>query len=72
MNTIEQDPMISMITGVHLPLENVAYTIEQYLLTNGNRLDVETRFLLAGVRDSVGRAAGSARQIFHDKANALS
>ena len=55
--------MSEVLAGVQIPLENVEYTIEQYLLANGARLDTETRFLLAGVRDCVGRVAGSTRRM---------
>ncbi|MGF1502392.1 MAG: hypothetical protein ACFBSD_11305 [Paracoccaceae bacterium] len=50
-----------------MPLENVEFTIEQYLLQNGCRLDLETRRLLAGVRDCVGRVAVSTRRIESDQ-----
>ena len=55
--------MSEVLAGVQIPLENVEYTIEQYLLAHGTRLDTETRFLLAGVRDCVGRVAGSTRRM---------
>ncbi len=57
------DKTAAVLSGVQIPLENLEYTIEQYLLANCNRLDLETRQLLAGVRDCVGRVAGSARQV---------
>ena len=64
MNMLKQDDQFEeVLKGVQLPLENVEFTIEQYLLTNGARLDTETRFLLAGVRDCVHRVAGSTRQM---------
>jgi hypothetical protein len=50
-----------MLADVEISLKNLEYTIEQYLLTNGARLDAQTRLLLAGVRDCVGRVAGSTR-----------
>ena len=37
--------------SVQIPLDNLAYTVEAYLMANGARLDFETRLLLAGVRD---------------------
>lgn len=43
--------------AVGLPLENIAFMIEQYLLENGNWLDPKTRMLLAGVRDGVRHVA---------------
>ena len=48
---------------MQLPLENVEYALEQYLLEHGQRLDTETRILLAGIRDCVGRVAVSARRL---------
>ena len=45
---------------VEIPLKNIEFTIQQYLMANGARLDTETRALLAGVRDGVGRIATSA------------
>ena len=59
----DDETMGEVLQGVQIPLENVEYTIEQYLLANGARLDTETRFLLAGVRDCVGRVAGSTRRL---------
>ena len=52
-----------VVAGIRLPLENVEFTIEQFLLANGCRLDLETRMLLAGVRDCVGRVAVSTRRL---------
>ena len=48
---------------IRLPLENLEFTLEQYLMQNGCRLDTDTRVLLAGVRDSVARVAVSARRL---------
>jgi len=50
-----------MLDDVEIPLKNLEFTIEQYLMAHGPRLDTETRVLLAGVRDCVGRVAESAR-----------
>jgi len=50
-----------MLEDVQIPLKNLEYTIEQYLLAHGARLDAQTRLLLAGVRDCVGRVIGDAR-----------
>ncbi len=61
------DRISEVMSGVQLPLENVEYALEQYLLSHGQRLDVETRFLLAGVRDCVGRVVVSARRLSHDE-----
>jgi len=57
------DRIGEVIGTVQLPLENVAFALEQYLLANGQRLDPETRALLAGVRDCVGRVAVSTRRL---------
>lgn len=51
------------LEAIRLPLENVEFTIEQYLLQNGARLDTDTRLFLAGVRDCIGRAAVSTRRL---------
>ena len=52
-----------VVTGVALPLKNLEFLIDEYLLTNGARLDVQTRFLLAGIRDCVGQVASSTHQL---------
>ena len=57
------DRLERVLTGVQIPLENIEFTIESYLLENGCRLDPETRLLLARVRDSVGRVAASTRRL---------
>lgn len=62
-SALNDETVTEVLSGVQLPLENVEYTIQQYLLANGTRLDTETRLLLAGVRDCVGRVAGSTRQM---------
>lgn len=59
----EIDRIGEVLSAVQLPLENVEFALEQYLLANGQRLDAETRVLLAGVRDCVGRVAGSTRRL---------
>lgn len=51
------------IASIRLPLENLEFTLEDYLLQNGCRLDTETRVLLARVRDSIGRIAVSTRRL---------
>ena len=58
--------MARAIVGVQLPLENVEFTIEQYLLDHGPRLDTETRVLLANVRDCIGNVAGSTRKFLRN------
>jgi hypothetical protein len=59
--------MGDVIGAVQLPLANVEFTLEQYLLAHGQRLDTETRILLAGVRDCVGRVAVSAQRLSRDE-----
>lgn len=61
--TTGQDSLEQLMANIQMPLENIEFTIEQYLLDNGARLDPETRFLLANVRDSVGRIAVSTRRV---------
>lgn len=61
-----------VMSDIQMPLENLAWTIEEYLLANGTRLDTETRFLLAGVRDCADRVAGSVRQVARQSANSAS
>ena len=56
-----------LLKRVHLPMANLEFVIEQYLLTNGQRLDLETRTLLAGVRDAVGRVSDTARDMADDQ-----
>lgn len=58
-----RDRIGEVISALQLPLENVEYALERYLLDNGQRLDTETRVLLAGVRDCVGQVAVSARRL---------
>jgi len=57
------DRIGEVICAVQLPLENVEFALDQYLLAHGPRLDTETRILLAGVRDCVGRVVVSARRL---------
>jgi len=59
------DRIGEVISAVQLPLENVEFALQQYLLSHGQRLDTETRFLLAGVRDCVGRVVVSTRRLSH-------
>ena len=61
------DRISEVMSGVQLPLENVEFALEQYLLSHGQRLDTETRILLAGVRDCVGRVVVSARRLSHSE-----
>ena len=55
--------LAKVVSDVQMPLDNLSYTIEAYLLANGSRLDTETRFLLAGIRDCADRVAGSVREL---------
>lgn len=60
------DPRLAeVVSDVQLPLDNLAFTVEAYLMANGARLDTETRYLLAGIRDCAGRVAGCVRQMAH-------
>ncbi|WP_285674293.1 hypothetical protein [Paralimibaculum aggregatum] len=60
-----------VLASIRMPLENVEFTIEQFLLENGCRLDVQTRILLAGVRDCVARVAVSTRRLEAQQGAAL-
>ena len=60
------DRIGEVICALQLPLENVEFALDQYLLAHGQRLDTETRILLAGVRDCVGRVVVSARRLSRD------
>ena len=64
----DEDRIGEVICTLQLPLENVEYALEQYLLENGQRLDTETRILLAGVRDCIGRVAVTARRLSQTEA----
>ena len=63
----DRDRIGEVMSGVQLPLENVEFALEQYLLSHGQRLDTETRVLLAGVRDCVGRVVVSAKRLSREK-----
>jgi len=58
-----RDDRVRAIGAVRLPLQNMAFTIDRHLHDNGARIDPETRRLLAGLRDSLGEVADSARRI---------
>ena len=58
-----ENRLTAVVSDVQIPLDNLAYTIEEYLLANGARLDTETRFLLAGIRDCADRVAASVRRL---------
>jgi hypothetical protein len=69
-NTMTDARLAEVVSDVQIPLDNLAYTVEAYLMANGARLDVETRLLLAGVRDCAGRVAGSIREMASQQAGA--
>lgn len=62
-SNFSDDEVGQVLADVQLPLKNVEYTIEQFLLHRGTRLDLETRCLLATIRDCVGRIAGSTSRV---------
>lgn len=51
------------ISAVSIPLQNLEFTLDQFLRLNGCRLDTETRIMLASARDCVARAAITTRRI---------
>jgi len=57
------DQIGEVLGAVQLPLENLEFALDQYLLLHGQRLDTETRILLAGARDCVGRVAVTAQRL---------
>ncbi len=61
--------LAEVVSDVQIPLDNLAYTVEAYLMANGTRLDTETRLLLAGIRDCAGRVAGSVRQMAREQSD---
>lgn len=52
-----------VLEDVRIPLLNIEHALEQYLHHHRTRLDPETRFLLAGVRECIGRVAISTNEI---------
>lgn len=60
--------LVDVVSDIQIPLDNLAYTIEAYLLANGSRLDTETRFLLAGIRDCADQVADSVRRVAQQSA----
>lgn len=55
---------IGQVLGrVQLPLSNAEFALEQFLMSNGPRLDTETRMVLAGVRDCINHVAVSVRRL---------
>ena len=61
--------LADVMSDIQMPLENLAYMIEAYLLANGTWLDSETRFLLARARDCADHAAGTARRLARQSAS---
>lgn len=57
------DRIGELVSDVQLPLENIEFVIEQYLMANAVWLDPETSILLAGVRDGVGKIAALSRTL---------
>ncbi|MEM0943206.1 MAG: hypothetical protein AAGI70_04585 [Pseudomonadota bacterium] len=55
------EQLLDLVKDMRLPLENMEFTIQQYLLENGPRLDLETRVLLARLRDSLANIAEKTR-----------
>lgn len=62
--------LAEVVSDVQIPLDNLAWTIEAYLMENGTRLDTETRFLLAGIRDCADLVAGRIRFMARQEAPA--
>jgi len=59
----DADRISEVLSGVQLPLSNAEFALEQFLMSNGQRLDIETRVLLAGVRDCIGRVVLTTRNL---------
>ena len=53
----------AMLTGVQMPLANAEFAIDQHLAARGVWIDMETRILLARLRDMLGEVAASTRRI---------
>ncbi|MEM0922229.1 MAG: hypothetical protein AAGI13_04245 [Pseudomonadota bacterium] len=59
--TTSADPGLhGEVDDLHMPLRNMAFTIQHYLLENGMRLDWRTRYFLAGLRDSLNTVVAKA------------
>lgn len=52
-----------ILSDVRVPLENIAFALEDYMSRRGRELDGDTRTLLSGLRSAVGQVARSARRI---------
>lgn len=55
------DKLATLIERGCLLLGNIEFQIEQHLLMHGTRIDPQTRWFLAQVRDAAGAVAGDAR-----------
>lgn len=64
--------LAEVVSDIQIPLDNLAYTVEAYLLANGARLDTETRLLLAGIRDCADQVADSVRRVARESAGETS
>lgn len=62
-NSADREGHAALLREVQLPLENIAFTLDQHLLANAPQLDLETRILLAGIRDSIDRVAEASRRL---------
>lgn len=59
----EGDRRAQILTRVHLPLENLEFTIDSYLQDNATFLDKQTRSMLIAVRENVHRLACTSRTL---------
>lgn len=50
-------PVSDPVRDVELPLRDLEFAIEQYLMETGCCLDLRTRAFLASVRDGIGHVA---------------
>lgn len=58
-----EQQLSAVLRDVRIPLENITFALDQYILQRGRDLDPETQVLLAGVRNSVEQVARSTRSI---------
>ncbi|HUF56200.1 MAG TPA: hypothetical protein VMM55_06520 [Thermohalobaculum sp.] len=57
----ESDRCTQILRRVHLPLENLEFTIDSYIQDNATLLDRQTRTMLIAVRENVHRLAHTSR-----------
>lgn len=57
MDKQTQKQVLDVLEDVQIPLVNIELALEQHLRNNRTQLDPQTRFLLAGVLDCIGRVA---------------